>query len=245
MCYFPQIWGSDDTDPICRASIQNGYSYGYPGITVGSHVSGSPNHQTLNVTNLDTRFIVASFGCLGYELNLCDLSDREKAEIKEQVEFYKKWRKVLQFGDYYRLGDGKCMVVSKDKKKAIGMMLQKEKFPNRDMDIFKTRGLDNDTIYHMTNYVNKLSVKDFGSLINTMAPVHVKENGVMQKLVDKVVHMSGETEDITATGGIFNGCGVHLKSAYGGTGYSDQTRVMRTNDARLYTFEAMDALYKI
>ena len=103
----------------------------------------------------------------------------------------------------------------------------------------------NDTIYHMTNYVNKLSVKDFGSLINTMAPVHVKENGVMQKLVDKVVHMSGETEDITATGGIFNGCGVHLKSAYGGTGYSDQTRVMRTNDARLYTFEAMDALYKI
>lgn len=245
LCYFPQIWGSDDTDPICRHSIQTGYSYGYPGITVGSHVSGSPNHQTLNVTNLDTRFIIASFGCLGYELNLCDLSDKEKAEIKEQVDFYKKWRGVLQFGDYYRLGDGRCMVVSKDKKKAVGMVLQRDRFPNRDMDIFKTKGLDNDTFYHMTNYVNKLSLKDFGSLINTMTPVHVKENGIVQKIADKVVRMSGEKEDISATGGIFNECGVHLKTAYGGTGYSEDTRVMRTGDARLYVFEAMDSQYKI
>ena len=30
LCYFPQIWGSDDTDAIMRTKIQTGYSYGYP-----------------------------------------------------------------------------------------------------------------------------------------------------------------------------------------------------------------------
>ena len=28
LCYFPQIWASDDTDAECRVNIQNGYSYG-------------------------------------------------------------------------------------------------------------------------------------------------------------------------------------------------------------------------
>ena len=26
LCYFPQIWGSDDTDACCRADIQTNYS---------------------------------------------------------------------------------------------------------------------------------------------------------------------------------------------------------------------------
>ncbi|MBQ1814023.1 MAG: alpha-galactosidase, partial [Ruminococcus sp.] len=43
LCWFPQIWGSDNTDAICRAHIQEGYSYGYPQSCVGAHVSASPN----------------------------------------------------------------------------------------------------------------------------------------------------------------------------------------------------------
>ncbi|MBO4331411.1 MAG: alpha-galactosidase, partial [Oscillospiraceae bacterium] len=30
LCYCPQIWASDNTDAVCRAGIQEGYSYGYP-----------------------------------------------------------------------------------------------------------------------------------------------------------------------------------------------------------------------
>ena len=64
LCYFSQIWGSDNTDAICRAEIQNGYTYGYPQETIGSHVSACPNHQTLRETPLETRFAVAAFGSL-------------------------------------------------------------------------------------------------------------------------------------------------------------------------------------
>ena len=66
LCYFPQIWASDNTDAICRATIQDGYSYGYPQSCIGAHVSAVPNHQTLRATPPETRFGVAAFGVLGY-----------------------------------------------------------------------------------------------------------------------------------------------------------------------------------
>ena len=47
LSYFPQIWGSDDTDAHQRCEIQTGYSYGYPLSTVGAHVRAFTNHQTL------------------------------------------------------------------------------------------------------------------------------------------------------------------------------------------------------
>lgn len=56
LCYFPQIWASDNTDAVCRLNIQNGYSYGYPMSCVSAHVSACPNHQTLRVTPLESRF---------------------------------------------------------------------------------------------------------------------------------------------------------------------------------------------
>ena len=87
---------------------------------------------------LETRFEVAAFGAFGYELNLTELSDREKKEISEQVEFYKKWRNVFQYGSYYRLSDGKWIVVSEDRsmvmpeliKEATLLPLKNPLFPN-------------------------------------------------------------------------------------------------------------------
>jgi len=45
LCYFPQIWASDNTDALCRTEIQNNYSYGYPLSVDGTCVilSQSPN----------------------------------------------------------------------------------------------------------------------------------------------------------------------------------------------------------
>jgi alpha-galactosidase len=77
--------------------MQTGYSYGYPMSCVGAHVSSSPNHQTLRVTPLETRFNVASFGILGYECNLHDMKKEDMEEIKAQIALYKNWRSILQF----------------------------------------------------------------------------------------------------------------------------------------------------
>lgn len=50
LCYYPQIWCSDDTDAIERLTIQHGTSFGYPVCTMGAHVSACPNHQTGRTT---------------------------------------------------------------------------------------------------------------------------------------------------------------------------------------------------
>ena len=75
-------------------------------------------------------------------------------EIKVEIELYKKWRNVLQFGDWYRLyeeADKKSVydmdvirwnMVSADKSKAVGIMLQGETLANYSHHVFKTRGLD-------------------------------------------------------------------------------------------------------
>ncbi len=234
LSYFPQIWGSDDTDAVCRMDIQRGYSYGYPVNSYGAHVSACPNHQTLHTVPLETRFSVAAFGCFGYELNLNELSDEQKKQVADQVAFYKEWRKVFQFGDFYRLDKYRFMAVSKDKSLAVALIFQKECRPNDDYLALRTMGLDPDKVYRIANRQVKINIKAFGSLINTMAPIHVKQNGIIHGMIDKFYKMQSEKEEITTTGGVANSCGVRLGPDYGGTGYGEDTRMFRTDDTRLY-----------
>ncbi len=237
LSYFPQIWGSDDTDAFCRLDIQRGYSYGYPASTVGAHVSACPNHQTLNSSTLETRFEIAAAGCFGYELNLCEMSDADIKIIQGQVEFYRKWRDLFQFGDYYRLPEDGYIIVSRDKKRAVSFIVERNATPNNDYRCIKAKGLDEDKIYNITNRVVPLSVLDFGSLVNTMAPVHVKQDGIIHHLIDKFTNVSGEEQKDVATGASLMTRGLSLNPSYAGTGYNQDTRIMRTGDTRLYLFE--------
>lgn len=101
--YAPQGWASDDSDAVERLKIQYGTSFCYPVSSIGSHVSVAPNHQVFRNTPLHTRANVAYFGTFGYELDLNKLSEEEISQVKEQIEFMKKYREVLQFGTFYRL----------------------------------------------------------------------------------------------------------------------------------------------
>jgi alpha-galactosidase len=123
--YAPQAWTSDDSDAVERLKIQYGTSMCYPISSMGSHVSIAPNHQLHRNTPLDTRANVAYFGTFGYELDLTALPEEEIETIKEQVVFMKKYRKVLQYGRFYRLQspwdgtDSAWMVVNEEQTLAI------------------------------------------------------------------------------------------------------------------------------
>ncbi|WP_286139530.1 alpha-galactosidase, partial [Faecalibaculum rodentium] len=96
--YAPQTWTSDDTDAVERLKIQYGTSMLYPISSMGSHVSAIPNHQLHRLTSLHMRFAVAIFGTFGYELDPLALTEEEKDEIRDQVRFMKKYRRLIQFG---------------------------------------------------------------------------------------------------------------------------------------------------
>lgn len=242
LCYMPQVWASDNTDAICRAKIQTGYSYGYPMSVIGAHVSGCPNHQTLRNTSIDTRFEVAAFGLLGYECNLNELSGEELERVKEQVAFYKKYRKVLQFGDFYRVKNGEdgiyqWITVGKDKSKGIALYLQKEVIPNYGYGKLGIKGLDPKKKYHFTNRQRIINIKEFGDLINMISPVHIKKDSLVHNVIAKIKKMPGEIEDYIATGDVFNLAGVKLKQGFSGTGYNDEVRLFGDFASRMYILE--------
>lgn len=242
LCYMPQIWASDNTDAISRTSIQTGYSYGYPMSVIGAHVSGCPNHQTLRNTSLETRFEVAAFGLLGYECNIAELNSDERKKVTEQVAFYKKHRKTLQFGDFYRIktnekGIYQWITVDRSKKKAIGIFLQKEVVPNFTYGKFKTKGLARDKIYHFTNRQQIFNIKEFGDLINMISPIHIKKDSIAHNMISLFKKMPGEIEDTTAYGDVFNHAGIKLKQGFGGTGYDEEIRLFQDYASRMYLWE--------
>lgn len=245
LCYFPQIWASDNTDALCRAMIQNGYSYGYPLSVISSHVSGCPNHQTLRNTPLETRFNVASFGICGYECNLSDMKKEELDAIKAQIEIYKKWRDVLQFGRFYRtrnFADNSLVqewtCVSHDKKRAIGFIMQKLAEPNTQFAYYRACGLLPDCRYHFCNRELKYNIKNFGDLINTVSPVHIKPDSFLHNAAAHFIKMDGEKEDVYMYGDALMYAGVRLSPAYGGTGYNSEVRFFPDFASRIYFMES-------
>lgn len=258
LCYFPQIWASDNTDALCRAEIQNGYSYGYPMSTVSAHISSCPNHQTLRITPLETRFQVAAFGICGYECNFCDMKKEDFLAVKGQIALYKQWREVLQFGSFYRgrsfaadteaggqtaigAGGGNLLewtCVSPDRKKAVGLLLQKLVVPNMSFSCYLAKGLDEESCYHFYNRSLKYNLKAFGDLVNLVSPIHVKQDSLTHNLLSRFVKMDGETEDCMVWGDELMYHGVKLKAAFASTGYSDQVRFFQDFGSRMYFMEA-------
>ena len=242
LSFFPQIWGSDNSDALCRTRIQEGYSFGYPLNTVSAHVSASPNHQTLRDTPLDSRFHVASFGVLGYECDLRDLNPRERREVAEQIALYKQWREVLQFGQFYRGRTGNLhewTCVSPDKKHAVGFLFQELAEPGLRSEIYYPQGLDPNRRYRFFNIEQKVDVKRFGSLVNNVTPFHVRTGSLVHRTIDRFVQQPGETENYTAFGSLLMS-GVRLKPAFAGTGYNDQVRFWADYSSRIYFMEAVD-----
>ena len=151
--YMPQTWTSDNTDAICRLKIQYGTSLVYPPITMGCHVSTSPNHQVGRVTPLETRAHVAMSGNFGYELDLTSLSLEEKKIIKEQVSFYKEIRNIIQFGRFHRIlspfefNEAAWNFVSKNQEEFVAFYFKILSEPGTSIRILKFKGLNPDYLY--------------------------------------------------------------------------------------------------
>ena len=190
LCFSPQIWASDDTDPVERLKIQTGLSYFYPLSSMGAHVSCAPHQQTLRNTTLPARFHMACFGNLGYEMDLKFLSPVEKKEIKKQISFYKDHRRTLQYGTFFRFDQKKknkvdLLCVSKDRTHAIAGHFQTVSTASESNDILPLCGLDPKKKYSLRTLPLGISVKRFGALINFLLPFKVNPEGLLVRIVDR------------------------------------------------------------
>lgn len=159
--YAPQTWTSDNTDAIERLKIQYGTSIVYPISSMGAHISVCPNHQLQRVTPFKTRGNVAFFGAFGYELDITKFNEDEHIEISKQINFYKKYREVFQYGTFYRLLSPfkgnyvSWMVVSEDKKVAIIGYYKILNEANSSFKRLKLQGLNEDYNYKISSLDKK------------------------------------------------------------------------------------------
>lgn len=220
LCFGPQVWASDDTDPIERLRIQEGYSYLYPQSTMGAHVSAAPHAQTLRATPLSTRGNVAFFGCLGYELDLKHLLPVEVKEIQAQIEFYKAYREVFQFGRFSRTETG--WQVS-DGETTIAGVFHALVHAAPGYEWLRVPNLEKSTRYQVASLSQKLRIGQFGGLLKHVAPVPIDPNGQLLRIADRHLTLP-EGEDVLTVSGAALASGIPLSPLFRGTGYDKSQR---------------------
>lgn len=92
-------------------------------------------------------------GTFGYEMNLSKLDDSEKQIVKDQVKTYKKYEKLIRFGDYYRLSNpfedeiAAWMFVSENKSEVLVNLVRIYIEANMPVGFVKLKGIDKDAFY--------------------------------------------------------------------------------------------------
>ncbi|MGN1419011.1 MAG: alpha-galactosidase, partial [Acutalibacteraceae bacterium] len=242
-CYMPQCWTSDNTDPLDRIKIQQGTSYGYPQSVMTMHVSASPSAAAFRASSIEERFNVASFGLLGYELDVTQLSRFDKAAVKKQIEYYKEHRALLQFGDFYRIGDFftdnvcKWQIVSADKTESMMGYFINRISPNNGNDQIRFVGLDENKDYSLKSRLQLMNIRTFGEIINAPLPkkFDMDEGKIYDWLVN-TVKLHTEKEDYDCIGGdALMSAGFKPHQRYVTSGFKLGTsRMILDTDSRLY-----------
>ena len=83
----------------------------------------------------------------------------------------------------------------------------------------------------------KFDVRDFGGLINYVAPIHVKQDGLSHRTIARFYKMNSEAEAHDMYGDAMMYAGVHLRSAFASGGYNENMRYYPDFGSRIYTIE--------
>ncbi len=239
LCYSPQIWTSDDTDPIERLKIQSGIYNLYPPSCVSAHVSMAPHQQTLRDTPLSTRFNVAAFGVLGYELDFGELTPQERREVKEQIEFYKEHRRTFQYGKLTRLDMSRENQVSWQTEgdgEIIAGLFQRSTSAAPARDILRVPVADTGKRYTVDTKKQYLRIKRFGGLIKHLVPFKIKADGFLVRTVDRYFALTDGSEHYECCGDALRH-GINLEKQYSATGYDSKLRILGDFGSNLYVMK--------
>jgi alpha-galactosidase len=241
LCYSPQIWTSDDTDARERIDIQKGIYCFYPPSCVSCHVSMTPNQQTLRDAPLSTRFNVATFGVLGYELDFGELTPEERRQIKRQIAFYKAHRKTLQYGRFARLdaGEGReCWQISRGGE-CVAAIYYLDYHISPARDTLRLLNVENSSRYTLKTVEQRLKISRFGSLIKHVFPISLKADGAILRFVNSHFSMKDGEESYTVSGAGLKS-GIPLSMQYSGTGYHPSLRILGDWGSTLYLIEKIE-----
>lgn len=157
--YMPQSWASDNTDAVERLKIQYGNSLVFPISMICAQLSEVTNHQVGRVTDVDMRANVAMSGNFGIMLNLARESQADLAIVKESIDWYKANRRLIQYGDFYRLlspfesNETSWLFIDEAKEAGVLFYFQVLSEPSKVLKKVKLQGLDPDSLYEINGQI--------------------------------------------------------------------------------------------
>ena len=239
LTFSPQVWTSDDTDARERLDIQRGMYCFYPPSSISCHVSMCPNQQTLRTVPLSTRFHVAAFGVLGYELDFGELTAEEQKQIKHQIAFYKAHRRTFQFGRFARYfpkpAQRESWQMAGDKELLAAIYnLSYHAIPARDT--LRLLQAQAGKRYWMESVKHSVRIGQFGGLIKHVLPVKLKADGAVLRLADRHFALPDGHEEYHCSGEALQN-GIQLAMQYSGTGYSKALHLQADWGSTLYLAE--------
>ena len=209
---------SSDSDPINRAAMVENISMLYPLSAIETTVSPSPNAVTRRIVDRDTRFNIAAYGVLSYAIDTAELSRIEKTAFKSQIEFYKGYRMLFQFGRIRIQESGNrtlWSVSNKDRSVILMLYLQKQLMPNSDAE--KLYVLDADDGY------------DY----RVFARSHILSG-------QEALSYPQESECYTVSGDALRWGGISLVEQVSGNGYTEGMRMLGDYSSRLYIIRRIE-----
>ncbi|XCB30235.1 alpha-galactosidase [Arcanobacterium hippocoleae] len=97
-----RFWASDCIDPVERLPMMRAYAQIAPPELLGAHVASPFSHTTGRYSPLSMRAGTAIFGSFGIEWDILSASEKERCELAEWIDFYKKNRAFLHRGTVVR-----------------------------------------------------------------------------------------------------------------------------------------------
>jgi alpha-galactosidase len=151
-----QVWPSDNTDPLDRMQIQDGFTQAYAPATMMAWVTDSPHWVNNRQTTLAFRFLSAMQGGLGIGTNLNKWQDFDFRTARGYIAAYKRIRETVQQGDLYRLNRSNDadprwtnLYVAADKSQAALFSLVANTHKLDVMPAIALTGLDPDATYRI------------------------------------------------------------------------------------------------
>ena len=168
--YTDEVWPSDNTDPLDRLALQDGFSRAYPVQTMMAWVTDSPHSMNGRTTSVTYRMLVSMQGSLGIGGDLDKWSQADLATAKRLIAAYLAVQKTITQGDLYRLispidGQGNdnefsaTESVAPDKSQAVFFAFVHSTHEGRGFPRLQLRGLDPTAIYTLTSMEGKASAE--------------------------------------------------------------------------------------